>query len=295
MQKIIAIVILSLISTNIYSQERTLVLPPQQSESDVSHDFYMELLKIILNDLKEHTQRKYKLGFTSKVMSQGRAEKELINNGKIDLYFMGTNKYREKSLTPVYFPILHGFLGTRLLLVNKKAAKDLDKVTTLNELKKFKACQATHWPDTGVLLENNLHVQTSYNYENLFRLLNEGRCDYFPRSIIEGIGEYQARKKVYKNILMNETLLLKYNFPMYFFFNKKDYDLAKDFENSLYRLGGNGKIISLLKKHQATRMAFPLKKWTNYKIIELSNSEYIPPKKLSNDHNFDEMILKLTN
>jgi hypothetical protein len=57
-------------------------------------------------------------------------------------------------------------------------------VHSLADLKPMRFGQGSDWPDTAVLRDNGLQVVTSQNYASLFRMLDAGRFDLFPREVL---------------------------------------------------------------------------------------------------------------
>jgi hypothetical protein len=91
----------------------------------------------------------------------------------------------EAALLPIRIPIDKGLLGWRIFLVNRAKADQFAAVKTLDGLRPYQAGQGHDWPDTDILRANGLKVQGSANYDGLFKTLQAGRIDYFPRSVVE--------------------------------------------------------------------------------------------------------------
>jgi hypothetical protein len=215
----------------------------------------------------------YEIVITDYVMSQGRAEAELKKkDGAISIHRMGTNKTRERDLGVIRIPLLKGLLGTRILIVNKHSLEKFKNVKSLTDLAKMTACQASHWPDSDILEANGLKVLRSYKYEHMFKLVDKGRCDYFPRAITEGIPELNARKKEYLNLIMEPHLLLRYDFPMYFFVNPENTLLRNRIKDGLKMMIQQKSLHQFMKEHSTTKHVFPLQQWKKHKILILKNS-----------------------
>lgn len=264
--------------------ERILIAPPQ-SENDSSHIFYKKLLIRAL-ELTQEGSGFFRIEHSSTVVSQGRAVVLLNQKEGITVHRMGTNLMRERELIPIRIPLNKGLLGVRLLLTNKTSDAEISS-STVKQLKKLRACQGTHWPDTTILRENGFEVFATPKYEHMFKLLNHGRCDYFPRSIVEGTAEFMSARAKYPNIRINNRILLSYDFPMYFFVGKKKQNLAERIQSGLLIMSRNGDLLEILENNPSTQDAFPLSKWSGYKIFGLKNS------RLSNKTPVDDKLLWL--
>ncbi|MBL4909405.1 MAG: hypothetical protein JKX78_05175 [Alteromonadaceae bacterium] len=209
-------------------------------------------------------------------MQQGRALKELIQGNKLDVFWLGTDKKREKELRAIKIPLEMGLMGFRKFIIRKDKLADFEKITTLKQLQKLVACQGTHWPDTQILHAADLQVLSSPVYENLFLQVNFGRCDYFPRGIHEGAAEITQRQKIYKDLMIYDNLILHYPFTVYFFVNKHNEQLAQWIEEGLNIAIADGSFEHHIKTHPLTAHVFPLKKWMNVPTIELNNPELSP-------------------
>lgn len=272
--------ILSFFVLSMTSAIERIVIAPPQSESDASFEYYKEVLVSALELTKEKFGD-YTISFSSSVVSQGRAEVLLNQRGGLTVHRMGTDLIRETKLIAIRVPLNKGLLGVRLLLTNEKSNKKISS-GTIENIKKMRACQGTHWPDTVILRDNGFNIIDTPHYENMFKMLDHGRCDFFPRSIVEGTAEYKSVKKRYTNIRINKQVLLSYDFPMYFFLGKNNMKVAKRIGEGLILMSRNGDLQRILEKNSSTTDAFPLKKWSSYKIIKLKNA-YLSKKTPVND------------
>ena len=102
-------------------------------------------------------------------------------------------------------------------------------------------------------------------------MLEGGRCDYFPRSIIEVYGELASTQR--RNLVAYERILLSYTLPMYYFTSYGNEGLAKTLESSLYNFATSGQLLEFMKTHPATRPAFPLSRFNDSTIFYLHNPD----------------------
>lgn len=179
-------------------------------------------------------------------MHQGRALEQLAKGQDVDVVWSMTTQEREASLRPIRIPIDKGLLGWRLILTSKAGAAALAKVKTLDDLRKLQAGQGHDWPDTGILRYNGLPVQTGTSYDGLFQMLNAGRFDYFPRSIIEIWDEQRIYSA--QDLEVEKNLVVYYPTALYFFVTRQNRALAKTLEIGLNKAIANGKFEQLFQQ-----------------------------------------------
>lgn len=200
-----------------YSMTIVKVMKPE-SESDVRQNYYLKLLTLSL----EKTKTKYgdyKIENTVEGL-QGRAVKLLADGSSlVDVMWCMTNAERERIMLPVRVPLLKGLMGYRIFIINKNNIEKFLNIKSIEELKKLKAIQGHDWPDTDILINNGFKVEKSTYYEGMFKMIDSGRADYFPRAVNEPYSEIKKREEL--NLIVEERIRLYYFAPIYFFVNVK--------------------------------------------------------------------------
>lgn len=194
---------------------------------DAGYDYPIKLLDLALRK----SGIDYTLQAASMPMLQGRALKQLAAGVDVNVAWSMTSNAREAELTPIRIPIDKGLLGWRIFLIDKKNTAKFARVKTLADLQDFEAGQGHDWPDTEILRANGLKVQGYPVFDSLFTMLQHGRFDYFPRSIMEIWGEEKAHPGM--NLVVEPTVILHYPTAYYFFVNPKDTVLAAALEKGL--------------------------------------------------------------
>jgi hypothetical protein len=257
------------------------VLAPQ-SQEDVSHGYFIELLSLILTK----SAPKYP-ATTVEVLGEGEITHgrtlRLLSDNLIDVFWSGTNIQREKDLLPIRIPIFKGLLGYRVLLIHKSNHEKFIGITK-KELQSLIACQGEHWPDSDIFEDNHFQVARIARFDLMFKILNQRRCDYFPRSIFEGYAELISAQRLYPNLMMFDDVILQYDFPMYYFVNRGNPALAAQIEYGFIQANSDGSLQELMSRHAVTKGLFPLSQWQNKKYIYLFNN-YLPPLTPINDNN----------
>lgn len=168
--------------------------------------------------------------------AQSRKEIQL-QSGEYDIDWFGATADIEKRVSPIRYPILKGLLGNRVFITNKSTYDELNRDMSKSDVQRFKLIQGTGWGDVPILQGGGFtNLTTTANFENIFKMVDGGRVDLFPRSIIEPYGELANRCNLNshnhcrdKNLLVDDKLLVVYKLPMFFFISPKRTDLIELF------------------------------------------------------------------
>ena len=239
----LALALIIMIALPAKAAKMRITYPPPESATDERSEYSIELLELALSK----AGIEYSLQPAKMSMQQGRALKQLEEGVDIDVFWSMTSKQRERDLLPIRIPIDKGLLGWRIFLINKKSRAQFDTVRTLDQLKHFVAGQGHDWPDTEILLANGLRVNSSFSYDSLFKMLQSGRFDYFPRSIEEVWGEEKSHLDMEMEIEPN--IVLQYPAAKYFFVNKHNKQLAGALETGLRTAIKDGSFDQLFNKY----------------------------------------------
>jgi ABC-type amino acid transport substrate-binding protein len=218
----------------------------------------------------------YQLRPSPRHMAQSRAEQSLEqNDGSVQLMWTMTTKAREESLLPVRIPIYKGLIGWRVPLVRREDKDWLAKVQSAADLKPLRIGQRADWPDTRILRSNGLQVITSQSYDSLFRMLDAGRFDLFPREVVVAWDEQAQAAKAGLNLEVDEHIVIHYPSAFYFFTSRARADLASDIEHGLEAMIADGSFEALFQHyHGATIKRAGLER---RRVIELENPD-LPPQ-----------------
>lgn len=206
-----------------FAQPLAVLYPAQEA----GYDYPIKLLDLALRK----SGIDYTLRSAGLPMLQGRALKQLAAGVDVNVAWSMTSNAREAELTPIRIPIDKGLLGWRIFLIDQKNAAKFARVKTLTDLQNYEAGQGHDWPDTEILRANGLRVQGYPVFDSLFAMLQLGRFDYFPRSIMEIWGEQKAHPGM--NLVVEPTVILHYPTAYYYFVNNKDTALAASIEKGL--------------------------------------------------------------
>ncbi len=200
-----------------------------------------------------------------------RTAKLLSQSKVIDLFWANARTDITKQLHAIKQPIYGGYIGYRLFLVSDKKLVDLSKVTTAQQLSAYTAVQKRDWLDYKILINNGLKVDGDLSFNAMFKAVEQGLADYFPRSILEidrelvRFGSYQLK--------IEPNLIIKYPSASYFYVNKQNKKLADIVQRGFQTIIENG----VYEKHFNEYFGKTIRdhNLNNRKVIELENPFFL--------------------
>lgn len=165
----------------------------------------------------------------------------LLTQKRIDVVFLATGREREAKFRAIPIPLEKGLLGLRLFLIKANTQSHFDRIESETQLREQMSMGFNpHWADYTIYKHSELTISDSGKYNTLFKMLVSGRFDYFPRSLIEVWPELDRFKMQYPELQIENRFAFYYDYPIYFFVNKDNEQLAERLENGLKKLQGNG-------------------------------------------------------
>ena len=190
-----------------------------ESALDRRYEYHWKILQTSL----ERTKAKwgdYRLT-PAVFMAEKRQAAELMNaSGKLTVMYLGTTPEFEKRLIPIRIPVDKNLGGYMVFLIRKEDQPKFSAVRTVEELKKLRIGLGLGWVDVDILRHDGFNIVTGSDYDGLFRMTVNGRFDAFSRATVEILDEYAERKDAMPDLHIEESLLLYYPLPMYFWFSK---------------------------------------------------------------------------
>lgn len=211
-------------------QPLKVVIPPPEDTAKNVTLYFEHLVRLALRKT-EATDGPFTLEVYPTLFNNSRFISELKRKGAVNLMWAVSDASLEQELLPIRVPIMKDINSYRIFLILPKNQTKFSKVTSLAALRQYRAGSGARWADTDILLFNEIPVVTSPQFEPLFGMLSAGRFDYFPRGVDEIWNEQRMHKD--KHFAIEQTLLLHYPAPKYFFVNKDDRVLAERLERGL--------------------------------------------------------------
>jgi len=179
---------------------------------------------------------------TAGTMNEKREMTYIMSGEKINVMVTDPNHERDKNLRTVKISVDKGLVGYRIFLIHKDMQPVFNRVKTIDDLRKLSIGQGSLWSDVTILEKANFKVVKGSVYEGLFGMLVEKRFDAFSRGVNEAPAELADRKDKFPDMVIENSILLYYPMPNYFFFARtpEGEKLAKRAEEGLMMLVENG-------------------------------------------------------
>lgn len=181
----------------------------------------------------------------------------------------GNVKFADKQKIVIQQPIAKGLLGYRLLVTRQSLLKELSKIQVLDELKSLSVGIPCTWADAALFRHNGCRVIEKGGIDELFNRLQDRDFDY----VALGVNEIETVCKHYaehlSELVIEPSLMLYYPFPLVFYVNAKQPELALRIQKGLDTILSNGRHESLFQQHYGhLQQQFSLQ---NRRLLSLTN------------------------
>lgn len=258
-----------------------------QSRLEASTSYYSDLLQLVLNKTAAEYGPAH-LVFEP-MPESGSLWKLMLNKKRIDVHWLTPLAEIEQQLRLIPVSILYGGLGLRGMIIQSSLLPEFEQLKSVEDLRRFTACQGEKWPDVQVLQYAGLKVHTVQKFDSIPDMLRKGRCDYFPRSVIEGDAELATWPQQGQGFVFFTSLLLHYPLPVHFYVNPENTPLAERLEQGLKAMSESGELLRFMQQHEVTRHVFEPQRYRHSVLLKLHN----PVLPAAHQHNKSTFWLEL--
>jgi len=235
---------------------------------DAANYYFEEVLQLALQKTEAH-YGKARLEYYPYAAGRER-QRALLSQGKdLQVLWSSTSSEREKKLLAIKFNLLRGISDYKILLIRREDKNKFANLRDLTDLRRLKAGTGTHWRDTQVLIKNDMPMMTSWDYEPLFKMLAAKRFDYIVRGAQEIWSEVDKHKDL--PLMAEETLLLHYPLPVYFFVNPDNKILAERLKTGLELAEKDGSLDKLFFSVPGFQRAYDEVQRKQRRLIEMES------------------------
>ncbi|PCK07588.1 MAG: hypothetical protein COA42_13460 [Alteromonadaceae bacterium] len=204
-------------------------------------------------------------------MSRSRQAIEIEIGNRINICINSGSASEFHKSNFIAIPILKGLLGFRQLVVHADNPLSLNKITNINELRKFRVGQPNQWLDSKIYQANDINVVSGFALHAAFNMLARSRFDGFPLGLIEA--EKMLAEQNNAKLLRDDDLLLYYPWPFFIWVSSKQPKLTTFITNTLDQMTKDNRLDELIQKHFESEVA--VINSDNTRIIWLNNP-YLP-------------------
>lgn len=196
----------------------------------------------------------YEFVFVERSLGTNRGRRLASEGEAVNIYAAPVrpkNSAASEELILVDFPILQGLLGYRRLIIDETKLAKYSRVNRLSELASYKAGLGRGWMDADILRYNNMRVNDSGTYSQLFDMLERKRFDYMLLGAHEITQALAIEKKKHPNLVIEPNIVLYYPLPVAYQVSRSKPELAKRVLEGLNLLKANGEFDQLFMAHFA--------------------------------------------
>ncbi|SMF21204.1 ABC-type amino acid transport/signal transduction systems, periplasmic component/domain [Alteromonadaceae bacterium Bs31] len=189
-----------------------------------------------------------KAHYSTRKMNTERWRMEALKGERMHLFFSADGEHIKLAFPGVkniVQPFLNYRLGLRKCIVHRTKKNKLDSVSDLQGLKQVRIGQVHYWPDIAPYQQHGLSVTAADTYESMFSMLDRGRFDCLPLSVLEIDGALKEQIILYPELTLSEKLYFFYPLPYYIGITKSQPDLLTRFELELATMAKDGSLSAL--------------------------------------------------
>lgn len=218
----------------------TVILDAPDSAIDRRNDYTTRLLTAILDRTRAQFGP-YKLRYAPVYMYRDRLRSELLTGQNVNVTAKATRPDWENSdLITIRIPVDKGITDYHLFLINREDQEKFHHIDSLDELRQLRLGVGHAWSSREIFLAAGFSVESVVNWENLYKMLEAHRFDYFPRALSEIFVEYDDRHATYPEMAIEDSLMLYFPLPKYFFVSPQSPRLARRIESGFQAMIRDG-------------------------------------------------------
>ena len=216
------------------AQPFTLTVPAPLNGGKGQNPYIEELLHLIFASQGYRLDLRY----ASRPGNKARNAKMVSRGDEIDLLWANASVERARSLHEVRHPIYKGYIGWRVLIIHKDKSEQFSNVKSRQELASLVGAQRYDWADYRVLKSSRLKITSDLSFSAMFKAVESGVVDYFPRSVLEAQREVERHSSGHLKIA--DGILLRYPSASFFYVSKQNTELAQMLSEGFERIKQNG-------------------------------------------------------
>ena len=227
------------------------ILDAPVNEIDKRNDY----TNILLTQILQHTQPKYgpfRVEYAPSYMYRDRLLTELKRGVVVNVTAKATRPdWEDSELLTLRIPVDKGITEYRIALIRVDDQEKFSHITDIEELKRLTLGVGHAWSTRQVFQMLNFKYEAAADWEGLYKMLVAGRFDYFPRALSEVFVEYDDRKTSFPGMAIENSMMMYFPLPKYFFVSPQAPRLATRIEEGFKAMIKDGSFDKLfLKYHQ---------------------------------------------
>jgi len=161
----------------------------------------------------------------------------------------GNPKLNKENKILIPQPIMKGLLGQRLLIIRQTDSAMFGAINQTDEMKKIRSGIPTGWADVALFKANHYNTIEMGDFDTIFQHLVNNDFDYLALGANEIEQVYQQAELEKLGLTIAPTLMLEYPFPVVFYVNPNNPELAQQLNTGLDMIIKDGTLNAMFDKH----------------------------------------------
>jgi len=257
--------------------------PAPENQDDPRFFWSIEVLTMALK-ATENDFGPWTLSLETRVSDRTRLETELEKGGLINVALLPSCTISDERFVRISHVADRGLLGYRVAVIRAGEQDRFSGIKRMSDLAAFSVGSGRSWHISKTFIGNDLPVTLWPNLDGLYNLLSIGRVDYLSRSVYEVTRELNHYKKLYPDLDIEQTLLVRTPIAMWLYVSVGEDRLRDRLEAGMDRILADGSLKS--RFDELFRKDLEALNLKNRRIIILDDPEAhaptleIPPSEL---------------
>lgn len=161
----------------------------------------------------------------------------------------GNQKFKNDDMIVVSHLLTKNLLGYRVPIIREEDSVLFNGINQLADLQKLSHGIPRTWSDATIFRHNGYNVVEDGDFNDIFDRLENGQFDYSAYGVNEILGVFENRAAKRKGLMIEQNILLFYPFPLVFYVNPKQPNMAERIEKGLQSIISSGKLDAIFDEY----------------------------------------------
>lgn len=167
----------------------------------------------------------------------------------------GNPKLANEKKVLVPLPLMKGLLGYRILIIRAEDKEKFAAIKSADDFRKLRMGIPATWADAELFRKNGYQVVEKGSFDDLFTRLRNKEFDYVSFGANEVDGVFAERAATPAGLIIEESLLVFYPFPLVFYVHPERNELAERVTQGLMTISANGELDKIFKRFYGKDLA----------------------------------------
>lgn len=219
------------------------------SRTTVRRDHEREVLEAALRITKEEYGGWELVEYTEDY--HGDRESLIFKEYDHDLFVTtaGNRKLEDERKIVNHKAVMKGILGYRVLIIREEDKEKFSNIESEDELKELQVGIPDTWSDAMFFRLNGYNVVERGTYDDMFERLHNHEFDFTALGANEIENAFEERAEEVGGLIMVDHLLVYYPFPLLFYVNPDEPELAERIEKGMKKISENSTLNEIFFKY----------------------------------------------